>query len=63
MRFSVSLDPGAPPEVVEVEGDRLEAERWTLHRFDAGGSYPCALAFRARARPVRFFAWGPAQSV
>jgi 4'-phosphopantetheinyl transferase len=53
--FSVSLAPDAPCELLDVASDPRLATLWTLRSFDAGGDYPCALAFRGHDLVVSFF--------
>jgi hypothetical protein len=53
--FRVSLIPGAPPALLWLASDPEEPARWTMHSFDAGPQYPCALAMRAHGLGVRFF--------
>lgn len=50
--FSVSLD-SAHAALLRIDGD--DADLWTMHAFSAGEHYPCALAYRAPRRDVRFF--------
>ncbi|HTW63527.1 MAG TPA: 4'-phosphopantetheinyl transferase superfamily protein [Bryobacteraceae bacterium] len=50
--FEVTLEPGAAPRMVRLEGSTAAAEHWTLHAFTPGPEYTGAIAYRDRPRPL-----------
>ncbi len=54
-RFTVAV--GERFEVVEIAGDREEAQRWTLWRVEPEPGYTGAVAIRARGLKLRCFEW------
>lgn len=53
--FSVSLGPGEPARLLEVEGDPAETERWSLAALDPAPGYAAALA--VEGQPLRLVCW------
>lgn len=51
--FAVSLTPGRPAGLVEVEGDPEEAGRWTISDVDTGSGFSGALAVEGRDWGIR----------
>jgi 4'-phosphopantetheinyl transferase len=50
--FRVTLQPGAPARMVELDGSASAAERWTLHAFTPAPDYAGAIAYCDRPRPL-----------
>jgi 4'-phosphopantetheinyl transferase len=50
--FRVTLQPGAPARMVELDGRNSSAERWTLHAFTPAPDYAGAIAYCDRPRPL-----------
>ena len=51
--FAVSLSPGRPSALVEVEGDPEEVARWSILDVDPGPGYSGAIAVEGRGFRVR----------
>jgi 4'-phosphopantetheinyl transferase len=56
-RFTVSLTPGAPARLEEVEGDPAEAGRWTLEALRPEPGYVAALAVEGRPSRISRVTW------
>ncbi len=50
--FRVTLQPGVPARMVELDGSAAAAERWTMHAFTPAPDYAGAIAYQDRARPL-----------
>ena len=50
--FDVSLVPGEPAKLLQIENDPVEASKWTLEAFHPTREYTAAVALRAKG--VRF---------
>jgi 4'-phosphopantetheinyl transferase len=50
--FRVTLQPGAPARMMELDGSASAAERWTLHAFTPAPDYAGAIAYCDRPRPL-----------
>ncbi len=55
--FSVSLVPGAPPQLLEMEGDAVEAARWSLYSLTPAANFAAALAVEGQAHRIMRWAW------
>jgi 4'-phosphopantetheinyl transferase len=54
-QFSVSLAPGEPAGLLDIQGDLQEPSKWLIHQLDGGGDYAAALAVQ---KPVRqIYCW------
>jgi 4'-phosphopantetheinyl transferase len=58
-KFDVSITPGEPARLLQVEADPLEVTRWWMEAFSPAGSYTAALAAEAPARTVTGWEWSP----
>jgi 4'-phosphopantetheinyl transferase len=47
-QFDVSLAPGEPARLLRVQGDPLEAARWSLQALEPASDYIAAIALRSR---------------
>lgn len=56
-QFSVSLRPGEPARLLEVQWDPDEVTRWTLHHLDPGPDYVAALALQGVPHSVEQWHW------
>ena len=54
--FRVSLQPGAPAQILHLNRSSVAAQGWTLHDFIPAQDYTGALAYHDRARPLRWHA-------
>ena len=50
--FRVTLRPGAPAQMLCLDGSAEAARHWTLHDFIAGADYAGAVAYQDRPRPL-----------
>ncbi len=50
--FRVTLLPGVPARMVELDGSASAAERWTVHAFTPAPDYAGAIAYCDRPRPL-----------
>jgi len=50
--FQVTLQPGDPARMIELDGSAAAAERWTLHAFVPAPEYAGAIAYQDRVRPL-----------
>src|SRR5215510_3983309 len=55
-RFSVSLAPGAP-ELLRVENDDREPERWRMYELSPGDGYAAAMIIENPAVRLRLWDW------
>ena len=51
--FRVSLQPGAPAQLLHLDRSPVAAQGWTLHHFIPAQDHTGALAYHDRARPLR----------
>ncbi|MDQ3196182.1 MAG: 4'-phosphopantetheinyl transferase superfamily protein [Pseudomonadota bacterium] len=58
-RFTVSLTPGEPAELLDLEDDPQAALRWTLRELLPGEGYAAAIAVEGRGWQLRCFDWPP----
>ena len=56
-RFTVSLIPGAPPKLEDVQDDPAEARRWSLTALAPAAGYAAALATEGRPPRLRCAQW------
>jgi 4'-phosphopantetheinyl transferase len=54
-QFDVSLAPGEPASLLHVQGDSLEAARWSLRALEPGRDYAAAVALRARGLSLMYW--------
>jgi 4'-phosphopantetheinyl transferase len=50
--FRVTLQPGVPARMVELNGSASAAEGWTMHAFTPAPDYTGAIAYCDRPRPL-----------
>jgi 4'-phosphopantetheinyl transferase len=50
--FQVTLQPGVPARMVELDGSNAAAEQWTLHAFTPAPEYAGAIAYEDLERPL-----------
>ncbi|MFB3778957.1 MAG: 4'-phosphopantetheinyl transferase superfamily protein [Bryobacteraceae bacterium] len=55
--FEVSLDPGRPAELLSVQDDPGETERWSLLALDPGAGFAAALAVEGHPAEIRLWQW------
>jgi len=61
-RFTVSLAPGEPACLLDVEGDAQEPLRWTFREFVPAPGYVASLAVEGRGFRVRYWDWSGGRS-
>jgi len=50
--FRVTLQPGVPARLVDLDGSATAAEHWSMHAFTPAPDYAGAIAYRDTARPL-----------
>lgn len=55
--FTVSLAPGTPAAILNIDADPHEAARWTLVALSPGDGYRAALAVEGRVAHLRCWRW------
>jgi 4'-phosphopantetheinyl transferase len=56
-KFSVSLLPGEPASLLQVDDDPLECSRWTLYELSPGQGYVAALAVEGYPSSLTCWEW------
>jgi 4'-phosphopantetheinyl transferase len=55
--FEVSLNPGEPARLLEINGDPAEASRWTLHDLKPSLGYAAAFAVVGECNNIHCWNW------
>jgi 4'-phosphopantetheinyl transferase len=58
-RFSVSLSPGQPAALLQVEHDPAAVERWSMQAIDASPNCSAALVGEGKDLRVAYLEWSP----
>jgi 4'-phosphopantetheinyl transferase len=57
--FEVSIEPGAPAQLIHIDGDRRRAEEWCMQDVNPDPAYAAALAVEGHGWRIACYEWPP----